>query len=77
MSNDAWSEYSDEDLVRLAVSGGTDAFGELARRYRPAMVTLAERYVGRNSAAEDIAQDSLLLAYRSLKSLRKIGRAHV
>jgi RNA polymerase sigma-70 factor, ECF subfamily len=74
VSNDAWSEYSDEDLVRLAVSGGTDAFGELARRYRPAMVTLAERYVGRNSAAEDIAQDSLLLAYRSLKSLRNASR---
>jgi RNA polymerase sigma-70 factor (ECF subfamily) len=74
VSNDSWSEHSDEDLVRLAVAGGTDAFGELARRYRPAMVTLAERYVGRNTAAEDIAQDSLVLAYRSLGSLRNASR---
>ena len=74
MSNDSWSEHSDEDLVRLAVVGVTDAFGELARRYRPAIVALAERYVGRNSAAEDIAQDSLLLAYRSLESLRNASR---
>jgi RNA polymerase sigma-70 factor, ECF subfamily len=69
-----WSVYNDEELVALAIAGQAEAYGELSRRYRPAIVVLAERYVGRNSAAEDIAQDALLLAYRSLRSLRKPSR---
>lgn len=74
MSDGIWSEYRDEELVDLALAGEVGAFGELARRYRPAMLTLAERYVGRNSGAEDVVQDSLLLAYRSLTSLRNPSR---
>ncbi|MEO2006080.1 MAG: RNA polymerase sigma factor [Candidatus Poribacteria bacterium] len=74
MSDSMWSAYRDEDLVRLASAGEAQAFGELAQRYRPAMLALAERYVGRNSGAEDIVQDSLLLAHRSLGSLRNPSR---
>ena len=74
MSDSIWSAHRDEDLVRLAVAGEAQAFGELAQRYRPAMLALAERYVGRNSGAEDVVQDSLLLAHRSLGSLRNPSR---
>ena len=74
MSDGLWSGCSDEELVGLSLAGETGAFGELARRYRPAIVALASRYVGRNAAAEDVAQDALLLAYRSLGSLRNASR---
>ncbi len=74
MSDGLWSECSDEELVALVRAGETGVYGELSRRYRPAIVALAERYVGKNSAAEDIAQDALLLALRSLGSLRNASR---
>ena len=69
------SESPDELLVVAAILGNLDAFEELVVRYRPAVVRLARTIVGADHA-EDIAQDSLLLAFKALPGIeepRKFG----
>ena len=64
------SESPDELLVVAAILGNLEAFEELVRRYRPAVVRLARTIVG-NEDAEDVAQDSLLLAFKALPSIEE------
>jgi RNA polymerase sigma-70 factor, ECF subfamily len=61
-------EPPDEVLVVAAILGNLDAFGELAGRYRAAVVRTAQAIVGRDDA-EDVAQDALLLAFKALPSI--------
>lgn len=61
-------ETPDEVLVVAAILGDLEAFDELAFRYRPAVLRLADDIVG-PAFAEDIAQDALLLAFRALPSI--------
>jgi RNA polymerase sigma-70 factor (ECF subfamily) len=63
-------EPPDEVLVVAAILGNLDAFGELAGRYRAAVVRTAQAIVGRDDA-EDIAQDALLLAFKALPSIEE------
>ena len=56
------SESPDEVLVLGAILGNLEAFEELVVRYRPAVVRLARSIAGADDA-EDVAQDSLLLAF--------------
>ena len=63
-------EPPDEVLVVAAILGDLDAFGELAGRYRPAVVRTAQSIVGRDDA-EDVAQDALLLAFKALPSIEE------
>src|SRR5947207_2390301 len=62
------AEPPDEVLVVAAILGDLDAFDELALRYRAAVVRTAQGIVGREDA-EDVAQDSLLLAFKALPSI--------
>jgi RNA polymerase sigma-70 factor (ECF subfamily) len=69
------SESPDELLVIGAILGNLDAFEQLVLRYRPAVVRLARTIVGADHA-EDVAQDSLLLAFKALPTIdepRKFG----
>ena len=61
-------EPPDEVLVVAAILGDLEAFDELAQRYRAAVVRVAQSIVGRDDA-EDVAQDSLLLAFKALPSI--------
>jgi RNA polymerase sigma-70 factor, ECF subfamily len=61
-------ESPDEILVVAAILGNLDAFEELVLRYRAAVVRLARTIVGHNYA-EDVAQDSLLLAFKALPTI--------
>lgn len=61
-------EPPDEVLVVAAILGDLGAFDELAARYRAAVVRTAQSIVGREDA-EDIAQDTLLLAFKALPSI--------
>ena len=61
-------ESPDELLVIAAILGNLDAFEQLVMRYRPAVVRLARTIVGTNDA-EDVAQDSLLLAFKALPTI--------
>src|ERR1051325_11952421 len=69
------SESPDELLVIEAILGNLEAFEQLVVRYRPAVVRLARTIVGSDDA-EDVAQDSLLLAFKALPGIeepRKFG----
>jgi len=65
---------SDQELVMLCLHDDTDAYGTLVDRYQQAVYATAFYYVGRHGAAEDIAQDAYMAAYRSLPSLRDPDR---
>lgn len=60
----------DNQLVTRSLRGETDAFGELVKRYQGSVYATAFYYVGRYGAAEDVAQDAFLAAYRSLGQLK-------
>jgi RNA polymerase sigma-70 factor, ECF subfamily len=59
---------TDGELVRQALAGGGSAREELARRWAPRVLAVCQARVGRHSA-EDLAQDSLIRALRSLGQL--------
>ncbi len=61
---------TDGDLVERARSGDTEAFGELAHRHGAAVYRAALAALGSPSDAEDVAQEALVLAYRSLSTFR-------
>lgn len=63
-------ESPDELLVMAAILGNLEAFEQLVVRYRPAVVRLARGIVGADYA-EDVAQDSLLLAFKALPSIEE------
>jgi len=50
--------------MRLVRRGERGAFEELARRYRGALLKVAESKLGQRSWAEDAVQEALLAAYR-------------
>src|SRR5215211_4637431 len=64
------SEAPDELLVVAAILGNLEAFEQLVVRYRPAVVRLARTIVGADFA-EDVAQDSLLLAFKALPGIEE------
>jgi RNA polymerase sigma-70 factor, ECF subfamily len=64
------SESPDELLVVAAILGNLEAFEQLVVRYRPAVVRLARTIVGADHA-EDVAQDSLLLAFKALPGIEE------
>lgn len=63
-------QIEDAQLVTRCLGGDTDAYGELVKRYQGAVYATAFYYVGRYGAAEDVAQDAFLAAYRSLPRLK-------
>jgi RNA polymerase sigma-70 factor (ECF subfamily) len=63
-------ESPDELLVIAAILGNLEAFEQLVVRYRPAVVRLARSIVGPDDA-EDVAQDSLLLAFKALPTIEE------
>ena len=67
------SESPDELLVIEAILGNLEAFEQLVVRYRPAVVRLARTIVGTDDA-EDVAQDSLLLAFKALPTIEEPRR---
>ena len=67
MSRDAQlAARSDEDLARDAQGGSMSAFEELARRFQTPLVGFLHRRFPSFRDAEDVAQETLIRAYRSL-----------
>jgi RNA polymerase sigma-70 factor, ECF subfamily len=60
-------ERTDEELIPAYLSGEEEAFGELTQRHLGGVYSFALRLVGDNAAAEDIAQETFLKAWKSLK----------
>jgi RNA polymerase sigma-70 factor (ECF subfamily) len=74
MQRNRWDESGEANLVAAARAGDLRAFDTLARRYRPAVVLLAQGILGRRDLAEDAAQDSLLAAFSALPHLEDDDR---
>lgn len=68
------SQLPDEELAARAQSGEKAAFDVLVRRHRALVVRVARRLAPSASEAEDVAQETLLNAYRGLASFRRTGR---
>jgi RNA polymerase sigma-70 factor (ECF subfamily) len=64
---------SDAQLIaRVLVHDDRHAFGELVRRHQSAVRATLRRLTGGNHAlADDLAQETLMLAYRNLRSFRQ------
>ena len=62
-------------IARVVVHDDRHAFSELVRRYQSAIrATLRRLTAGNHALADDLAQETFLLAYRNLKSFRQEAR---
>ena len=59
---------SDADLVAATLAGDEDAFTTLVTRHKKWLYRYIHRYVHDESEAQDVLQESLLAAWRGLKS---------
>jgi RNA polymerase sigma-70 factor (ECF subfamily) len=64
------AQWSDAQLVLAAILGDLQSFDTLALRYRAAAYRVAQTIVG-NELAEDVVQESLLLAFKALPSIEE------
>ncbi len=60
-----------DQLVRQAKEGNAEAFQELYRVYGKKILNYVYRMTGSRDEAEDLMQDTFILAYRKLKSLKE------
>jgi RNA polymerase sigma-70 factor (ECF subfamily) len=60
---------TDGELVRQTLAGRPDAYAELVRRWAPRITALCHAKAGNKDAADDLAQESLLRGFRSLRTL--------
>ncbi|HWD41396.1 MAG TPA: sigma-70 family RNA polymerase sigma factor [Fimbriimonas sp.] len=70
----SWDEVEEEGLVLAAQAGSLSAFDQLAARYRPAGVLVAQRVIKCREGAEDAVQDALLKAFKALPQLQNPSR---
>ncbi|MDO8639378.1 MAG: RNA polymerase sigma factor [bacterium] len=56
----------EQDLMRMAQNGRSDAFGRLYERYLPKIYGYAYHKVGRHELAEDIAANTFIRAFKNL-----------
>jgi RNA polymerase sigma-70 factor (ECF subfamily) len=68
------SERTDGELVRAALEGAQDAFGVLVTRYQRPAYLIALSVTGNPQDAEDVAQESFLVALRRLEDNRNPER---
>ena len=72
LSAAALSQAAEAALVALAIAGEEAAFSELVRRRQSWLRNLFRRLSRDASLADDLAQQSLLQAWRSLRSLKSV-----
>jgi len=70
------SPVTDAQLIaRVVVQDDRHAFSELVRRHQSAIrATLRRLTAGNHALADDLAQETFLLAYRNIKSFRQEAR---
>ena len=66
----AQADVSEFDLVRRCQAGDTEAFDELVTRYRTRVFSMIYNMVHSEQDAWDLAQDSFLKAWKSIKRFR-------
>jgi RNA polymerase sigma-70 factor (ECF subfamily) len=65
---------TDDELVLQSLDGRREAFGELVLRHQKMVFNLARYMLGDAHAAEDLAQEAFLHAYRALPGYRAQGK---
>src|SRR5205823_347951 len=70
-----FTNLTDEQLVELARSDDTEAFGEIVRRWERKIFALCFGMLGREDDARDACQEAFIAAYRNIGSFR--GEAKV
>ncbi|MBI3752146.1 MAG: sigma-70 family RNA polymerase sigma factor [Chloroflexi bacterium] len=65
--------FDDGAIVRAVIAGDREAFRVLVDRELPGVVRTADRVLGDVHEAEDVAQETFVIAYRSLASWRADG----
>jgi RNA polymerase sigma-70 factor, ECF subfamily len=75
MATATWHDEGVEDraLIDLLRSGDRDAFGWLVEREGTSVFRACLRILGRPADAEDVAQESFVMAYRSIGGYRGDG----
>ena len=63
-------ERSDDELITRTLAGDDDSFSLLVERHKDFVYTMTVRILKNEQLAEEVAQDSFLSAYRSLKRFR-------
>lgn len=66
-------EKGEKTLVKRAMRGNPKAFGTLVEREQEYLYRMAFLYVRQEQDALDAVQESILKAYKSLKTLREPG----
>ncbi len=61
-------------LVSRAQRGDREAFSTLVEHYAPTVLSVAWRIVGDRTQADDVAQETFLAAFKSLRSFRAESR---
>lgn len=59
-----------DPLLQRAIEGDQEAFGELFLKHRTRVIRVCRKYVFTNEEAEELAQDTFILAYRHIKKFR-------
>ena len=63
-------ERSDNELITRMLAGDDDSFSLLVERHKDFVYTMTVRILKNEQLAEEVAQDSFLRAYRSLKTFK-------
>jgi RNA polymerase sigma-70 factor, ECF subfamily len=66
----SYAVIEDRYLVAAALAGKPDAYDELVRRYRGAVILLAMRSLGSREAAQDVAQEAFIIGFQQLPQLK-------
>jgi RNA polymerase sigma-70 factor (ECF subfamily) len=69
MAFEQWQEFTDDELVVAALLGEFAAFDVLVLRYRPAVLAAVSRQISQRGLAEDICQETFLVAFKALPQL--------
>ena len=71
MNAEWWNQRAEDVLVERAQAGDVDAFAELASRLQERIYRLILGMTRSPEDADDLTQDTFMIAFRSLKSFRR------
>lgn len=70
MIKESYKEEDDDTLVRAALNGDKNAFGEIVTRYRKLVARTVKGMLGDSVFADDIGQEVFIKLYNSLSEFR-------
>src|SRR6476659_9770163 len=70
------SAVADSELIARAQQGEVEAFCQLAANHQRSLYLLALKYCGNHHDAEDLTQEVMLSAFRSIKQFRGMSSFH-